>query len=111
MLIYHLIYPNPQYYDRIKYIPSKSFIYLDCTSLIQNTDNYSIVYHYNRKICNKTIPYNSNRSFNDPETQSVIKVQSRSRLISILLFSLMSLFPTYIAISCGKSSVKPLYEY
>ncbi|KOX78926.1 hypothetical protein WN51_08685 [Melipona quadrifasciata] len=69
-LILHSIYPNPQYYERIKetgYTPPKSFIHLDSTSHIQNSEKYPIIYHYNRKTYNKTIPYNSNLSSNDPK--------------------------------------------
>ncbi|XP_076379050.1 uncharacterized protein LOC143259674 [Megalopta genalis] len=78
-LISHSLYPNPLYFHKTLqtgYIPPEAFIYLDGSGLIQNKNKLPVIYHYNRKTFEKTIPYNSDLQNDDKNLRFMYKLSA-----------------------------------
>lgn len=81
-LIYSSTYPNPLYFSKTLktgYTPPESFIYLDSEGYIQNSDNVPIIYHAFKKTDDKTITYNKNIPFDDPNMRFNYRLSSIDR--------------------------------
>lgn len=68
-LIHCTAFPNPLYYDKAAttgYTPPESFTHLDKEGLLQNTTNFPVIYHVNRKTSQKSITYSKNATQDNP---------------------------------------------